>query len=131
MIRDMPQEFHGSDGSQRLPPERLLPLDAPRGGPNLGPPSHPAGSVAAPPRQGGFMDFLRPELQERLMKEHFEFRKLMEEHKAADSRLGDLQRKPSLSAKESLEEVELKKTKLRAKERIYSIVQEASRHAEQ
>lgn len=77
------------------------------------------------------MDFLRPELQERLMKEHFEFRKLMEEHKAADSRLGDLQRKPSLSAKESLEEVELKKTKLRAKERIYHIVQEASRHAEQ
>jgi uncharacterized protein YdcH (DUF465 family) len=27
--------------------------------------------------------------------------------------------------------VELKKTKLRAKERIYSIVQEASRHVEQ
>ena len=50
------------------------------------------------------MDFLRPELQERLMKEHFEFRKLMEEHKSADSRLGDLQKKPSLSAKESLQE---------------------------
>ncbi len=77
------------------------------------------------------MDFLRPELQERLMKEHFEFRKLMEEHKSADSRLGDLQKKPSLSAKESLEEVELKKIKLRAKERIYHIVQEVCRHAEQ
>jgi len=77
------------------------------------------------------MDFLRPDIQERLMKEHFEFRKLMEEHRAADTRLCDLQRKPTLSAKESLEEVELKKTKLRAKERIYSIVQEASRHAEQ
>jgi len=77
------------------------------------------------------MDFLRPELQERLMKDHFEFRKLMEEHKAADTRLGDLQRKPSLSAKESLEEVELKKTKLRAKERIYRIVEEASKHGDQ
>jgi uncharacterized protein YdcH (DUF465 family) len=55
----------------------------------------------------------------------------MEEHRAADTRLCDLQRKPTLSAKESLEEVELKKTKLRAKERIYHIVQEASRHAEQ
>jgi len=73
------------------------------------------------------MDFLRPEIQERLMKDHFEFRKLMEEHKSADTRLGDLQKKPSLSAKESLEEVELKKIKLRAKERIYSIVQEADR----
>jgi uncharacterized protein YdcH (DUF465 family) len=77
------------------------------------------------------MDFLRPELQDRLMKEHFEFRKLMEEHKAADTRLGDLQKKPRLSAKESLEEVELKKAKLRAKERIYHIVEEVSRRAEQ
>lgn len=77
------------------------------------------------------MDFLRPEIQERLMKDHFEFRKLMEEHKSADTRLSDLQKKPSLSAKESLEEVELKKIKLRAKERIYHIVQEASKRPEQ
>ena len=77
------------------------------------------------------MDFLRPDLQERLMKEHFEFRKLMEEHRAADLRLSDLQRKPSLSARESLEEVELKKTKLRAKERIYRIVEEASKRGDQ
>ena len=77
------------------------------------------------------MDFLRPDLQERLMKEHFEFRKLMEEHRAADVRLSDLQRKASLSARDSLEEVELKKTKLRAKERIYRIVQEASKHGDQ
>ncbi|HTL99030.1 MAG TPA: YdcH family protein [Holophagaceae bacterium] len=73
------------------------------------------------------MDFLRPELQERLMKEHFEFRRLMEEHRAADEKLVALQRKSGLSARESLEEVELKKTKLRAKERIYQIVQEADR----
>jgi len=73
------------------------------------------------------MDFLRPDLQERLLKEHFEFRRLMEEHKAADEKLVTLQRKSGLSARESLEEVELKKTKLRAKERIYQIVQEADR----
>jgi uncharacterized protein YdcH (DUF465 family) len=60
-----------------------------------------------------------------------EFRNLMEVHNSTDSRLGDLQKKPSLSAKETLEEVELKKIKLRAKERIYHIVQEASKRAEQ
>jgi uncharacterized protein YdcH (DUF465 family) len=70
------------------------------------------------------MDFLRPDLQDRLMKEHFEFKKLMEEHRTADERLRSLQNKPRLSAQESVEEVELKKTKLRAKERIYQIVQE-------
>lgn len=70
------------------------------------------------------MDFLRPDLQDRLMKEHFEFKKLMEEHRTADERLRSLQSKPRLSAQESVEEVELKKTKLRAKERIYQIVQE-------
>lgn len=51
----------------------------------------------------------------------------MEEHKAADEKLVTLQRKSGLSARESLEEVELKKAKLRAKERIYQIVQEADR----
>lgn len=71
------------------------------------------------------MEFLRPDMQDRLMKEHFEFRKLMEEHKAADERLRALQVKPRLSAQESVEEVELKKQKLRAKERIYQIVKEA------
>ena len=73
------------------------------------------------------MDFLRPDVQERLMKEHFEFRKLMVEHRAADERLGRLRTKSRLSAQESLEEVDLKKIKLRAKERIYRIVQEVVR----
>jgi len=58
------------------------------------------------------------------MKEHFEFRKLMEEHRAADERLVYLRNKIRLSAKETVEEVELKKAKLRAKERIYNIVEE-------
>jgi uncharacterized protein YdcH (DUF465 family) len=68
------------------------------------------------------MDFLHPEMEQVLMREHHEFRKLMEEHKAADSRLVSLQNKPHLSAKEAIEEAELKKIKLRAKERIYRIV---------
>ena len=67
---------------------------------------------------------LQPDVQERLMKEHFEFRKLMEEHRAADERLNHLQNKIRLTARESIEEVELKKAKLRAKERIYRIVEE-------
>jgi uncharacterized protein YdcH (DUF465 family) len=61
------------------------------------------------------------------MKEHFEFRKLMEEHRAADERLSYLQNKLRLTAKESIEEVELKKAKLRAKERIYRIVMEQTK----
>ena len=73
------------------------------------------------------MDFLRPDVQDRLMKENFEFRKLLEEHRAADERLKILVSKPRISARESLEEVELKKIKLRAKERIYNIVQEFQR----
>lgn len=77
------------------------------------------------------MDFLKPEVQDRLMKEHFEFRKLMEEHKAADERLHYLQNKIRLTAKESIEEVELKKAKLRAKERIYRIVEEHSKSRNQ
>jgi uncharacterized protein len=73
------------------------------------------------------MDFLRPDVQDRLLKEHNEFRRLLEEHRAADERLQVLVSKPWLSAKESLEEVDLKKIKLRAKERIYNIVQEFQR----
>ena len=70
------------------------------------------------------MDFLQPDVQDKLMKEHFEFRKLMEEHRAADERLVYLRNKIRLSAQETVEEVELKKAKLRAKERIYNIVEE-------
>jgi uncharacterized protein YdcH (DUF465 family) len=77
------------------------------------------------------MDFLKPDVQERLMKEHIEFRKLMEEHRAADERLQCLVNKIRVTSQESLEETELKKAKLRAKERIYQIVQEDSKHRNQ
>jgi len=73
------------------------------------------------------MDFLQPDVQDRLMREHHEFRRLMEEHKAADERLHYLQNKLRLTAKESIEEVELKKAKLRAKDLIYRIVEDHKR----
>jgi uncharacterized protein YdcH (DUF465 family) len=60
-----------------------------------------------------------------------EFRKLMEEHRAADERLQCLVNKIRVTSQESLEETELKKDKLRAKERIYQIVQEDSKHRSQ
>lgn len=70
------------------------------------------------------MDFLSKEMKDQLIKENQEFRKLIEEHHAADERLLDLSKKLQLSAKEKVEEVDLKKIKLRAKERIYNIVEE-------
>ncbi|MCE1229873.1 MAG: YdcH family protein [Firmicutes bacterium] len=70
------------------------------------------------------MDFLKPDVQERLTKDNFEFRKLMEEHVAADQRLQILVNKVRLTSQEALEEAALKKVKLRAKERIYQMVME-------
>jgi len=67
---------------------------------------------------------IKPEVQDHLMENHFEFRRLMEEHRAADERLSYLQGKLRLSSQESIEEVELKKAKLRAKDRIFRIVDE-------
>jgi len=70
------------------------------------------------------MNFLQPDIQDRLTKENLEFSKLIKEHQAADQRLAFLHSKIQLSTKEAVEEIELKKAKLRAKERIYSIVEE-------
>jgi uncharacterized protein YdcH (DUF465 family) len=70
------------------------------------------------------VDFIRPDVREHLMREDLEFRRLMEEHRAADERLSSLGRAPALTPRESLEAAELKKAKLRAKERIYRIVRD-------
>lgn len=75
------------------------------------------------------MDFLKPNIREKLMNEHPEFRKLIEEHKAADDRLSYLASKFQLSTKEAIEETELKKIKLRAKERLYNIVENISKES--
>ncbi|HNX95314.1 MAG TPA: hypothetical protein PKL14_09150 [Holophaga sp.] len=77
------------------------------------------------------MEFLKSDIQDRLMKEHFEFRKLMEEHRAADERLQFLQNKLRLTSKESVEESELKKVKLRAKDRIQNIIDELDKGRKQ
>ena len=77
------------------------------------------------------MEFLKSDIQDRLMKEHFEFRKLMEEHRAADERLQFLQNKLRLTSKESVEESELKKVKLRAKDRIQHILDELDKGRKQ
>ena len=53
------------------------------------------------------MDFLSQDIQDKLIKENQEFRKLIEEHHAADKRLLDLSKKLQLSAKEKVEEVNM------------------------
>lgn len=70
------------------------------------------------------MDFIQPDVREHLMQENHEFGCLLAEHRAADERLVCLRGRPLLSSRESMEEVELKKTKLRAKEKIYKMVQD-------
>lgn len=73
------------------------------------------------------MDFITPDVRDHLMHEHVEFKHLMEAHRAADERLIHLRSQSALTSMESVEEVELKKAKLRAKERIYKIVQHFNR----
>jgi uncharacterized protein YdcH (DUF465 family) len=70
------------------------------------------------------VDFITPDVRDRLMQEHGEFKQLMETHREADERLADLRGKRALTSKEEVEEKELKRTKLHAKERIYKIVQD-------
>jgi len=68
------------------------------------------------------VDFITPDVKDRLMHEHVEFKNLIEAHRAADERLTFLRSKSKLTAEESLEETELKKAKLRAKDRLKKIV---------
>jgi uncharacterized protein YdcH (DUF465 family) len=70
------------------------------------------------------VDFITPDVRDRLMQEHGEFKQLMEAHREADERLAHLRGKRALTSKEEVEEKELKRTKLHAKERIYKIVQD-------
>jgi uncharacterized protein YdcH (DUF465 family) len=73
---------------------------------------------------GGNVDFITPDVKDRLMHEHVEFKNLMEAHRAADERLTLLMNKSALTSKDSLEAEELKKAKLRAKDRLYKRVQD-------
>jgi uncharacterized protein YdcH (DUF465 family) len=59
--------------------------------------------------------------RDQLLASHDEFRKLVTEHNQYDQRLGSLTQKRYLTDDEKLEEVRLKKLKLRLKDQMESI----------
>ena len=64
-------------------------------------------------------------LQERLMATNEEFRRLADEHAGYARRLDELASRPYLSDEEQLEEVRLKKLKLRLKDQMQVILHRA------
>lgn len=67
-------------------------------------------------------------LREELLASHEEFRRLAEEHSQYCQRLSDLTQKRYPSTEEQLEEVRLKKLKLRLKDQMESIEQQQRLH---
>lgn len=63
------------------------------------------------------------DIREHLLQFSDEFRKLAEEHSAYDQKLSLLLNRSFLSEEEKLEEVTLKKLKLRAKDRMQQMIQ--------
>lgn len=68
-------------------------------------------------------------LREELLASHDEFRRLAQEHSQFCQRLETLLQKRYLSEEEKLEEVRLKKLKLRIKDQMESIEQQFRREA--
>jgi uncharacterized protein len=66
-------------------------------------------------------------VREQLLASHDEFRRLAQEHTQHSLRLNSLSEKPYLSEDEKLEEVRLKKLKLRLKDQMLTIEQEFKR----
>jgi len=62
------------------------------------------------------------ELKAHLMENDDEFRALVNQHCELDKRLLDLESRPRLTAEEQMEEVRLKKLKLRAKDQMTEIM---------
>ena len=63
------------------------------------------------------------DIREHLLQSSDEFRKLAREHSAYDEKLSLLLNRSFLSEQEKLEEVTLKKLKLRAKDRMQQMIQ--------
>lgn len=63
------------------------------------------------------------DIREHLLQSSDEFRKLAEEHSTYDEKLSLLLNRSFLSEEEKLEEVTLKKLKLRAKDRMQQMIQ--------
>ena len=63
------------------------------------------------------------DIREHLLQSSDEFRKLAREHSAYDEKLSLLLNRSFLSEEERLEEVTLKKLKLRAKDRMQQMIQ--------
>jgi uncharacterized protein len=78
------------------------------------------------------MSSLIPEsiLQEQLLQENVEYRKLAAEHQMYKIKLEDLSSKHFLSEEEKLQEKTLKKKKLSLKDQMFSIVQEYRKQLE-
>lgn len=64
-------------------------------------------------------------IREQLMATNQEFQRLQEEHAHYDARLDELASKSYLTEQEQLEEVRLKKLKLRAKDQMQTLVHKA------
>jgi uncharacterized protein len=69
--------------------------------------------------------------RDQLCASHDEFRKLVQEHTMYEQRLGSLTEKRYLTDDEKLEEVRLKKLKLRLKDQMESIEREFRRQPQQ
>ena len=65
-------------------------------------------------------------IQDRLVREDPNFRRLVEKHRDLDERLLELQRRRWLTEAQQVEEVELKKKKLALKDEMESILSRAS-----
>jgi uncharacterized protein len=63
------------------------------------------------------------ELQEQLLRENAEYRRLAAEHQSYDDQLEDLSNKHFLSEEEQIQEKTLKKKKLILKDQMFSMVQ--------
>lgn len=70
-------------------------------------------------------------LREELLASHEDFRRLAQEHSQFCQRLEILLQKRYLSEEEKIEEVRLKKLKLRIKDQMESIEQQHRQHAQQ